>query len=144
PFPVAVDSVLHADVRPGNGRLPESIRPATGSFMPLRVSVVALPDAVISTLSGVYDVLNSFALPGMPGARTDAAVAFHVEIVGESAGPLRLASRLPVTVQRAVTEIETTDLVIVPSVLLQAGGWAMGRYAHFVEWVRAMYDNGAV
>lgn len=112
--------------------------------MPLRVSVVALPDAVISTLSGVYDVLNSFALPGMPGARTDAAVPFHVEIVGESAGPLVLASRLPVTVQRAITDIDTTDLVIVPSVLLQADGWATGRYPRLVEWVRAMYDNGAV
>lgn len=112
--------------------------------MPFRVSVVALPDAVISTLSGVYDVLNSFALPGMPGARADAAVPFHVEIVGEAAGPLLLASRLPVSVQRAIAEVDTTDLIIVPSVLLQTGGWATGRYPRLVEWVRAMYDSGAV
>src|SRR5690606_23633786 len=100
--------------------------PHTGTT-PLHVSLVALPDAVISTLSGIYDVMNAFALmevsDNLPGGRPP----FRVEIVGESAGPLALASGLPITVQRTIDMLETTDIVIVPSVLLPPGGWTKGR-----------------
>jgi transcriptional regulator GlxA family with amidase domain len=107
---------------------------------PVRVSLVALPDAVISTLSGIYDVMNSFALIPNLGER----VPFHVEIVGESPGPLELASGLPIRVQRAIDEVEATDLVIVPSLLLRGDGWKRGRYGRLVDWIRAMHDDGAV
>jgi transcriptional regulator GlxA family with amidase domain len=69
---------------------------------------------------------------------------FRVEIVGEQAGPLQLASGLPVTVQRAVAEVEATDVVIVPSVFLPAAGWERGRYPALVDWLRAMHKRGAV
>jgi len=36
---------------------------------PYHVSLVALPDAVISTLSGIYDVMNGFSLMGVPHGR---------------------------------------------------------------------------
>jgi transcriptional regulator GlxA family with amidase domain len=109
---------------------------------PIHVSLVALPDAVISTLSGIFDVLNAFALMDVPGAA--AAPPFRIEIVGEAAGPLELASRVPITVQRPIAEIETTGIVIVPSVVLPSEGWRKGRYPRLVEWVGAMYDRGAV
>lgn len=108
------------------------------------MSLVALPDAVISTLSGIFDVMNAFALTDMFGASVGARAPFHVEIVGEAAGPLPLASGVPITVQRAVADIESTDIVIVPSVLLRPGGWEKGRYPELVEWVRAMHARGAV
>ncbi len=34
---------------------------------PLHVSIVALPDAVISTLAGVFDVMNGASLMGLGG-----------------------------------------------------------------------------
>lgn len=108
------------------------------------MSLVALPDAVISTLSGIFDVLNAFAhmdaLRAGPGARPP----FRVEIVGESVGRMGLASGVPIEVQRAIGSIDGTDLVIVPSVLLRQGGWATGRYPGLVEWLHAMYGRGAV
>ena len=119
-------------------------RPAQPGPDPLHVSLVALPDAVISTLSGIFDVLNAFARMDGLGAGTGARPPFQVEIVGESAGALGLASGLPIEVQRAVAEIDATDLVIVPSVLLRPGGWAKGRYPRLVEWLRAMHERGAV
>jgi transcriptional regulator GlxA family with amidase domain len=64
--------------------------------------------------------------------------------VGETAGPLELASRVPIDVQRSIAEIETTDIVIVPSVLLRAEGWTRGRYPRLVEWLGAMHARGAV
>ncbi|MEW5974783.1 MAG: helix-turn-helix domain-containing protein [Acidobacteriota bacterium] len=110
---------------------------------PRHVSLVALPDAVVSTLTGIFDVMNAFALTDTFGPR-GARAPFHVEIVGEAAGPLELASRVPITVQRAVVDIETTDIVIVPSVLLRSSGWEKGRYPRLVEWIRARYERGAV
>lgn len=111
---------------------------------PRRVSLVALPDAVVSTLSGIFDVMNAPALMDMHNARAGARPPFHIEIVGEAVGPLELASGVPISVQRAVAEIETTDIVIVPSVLLRPEGWKKGRYPCLVDWLRKMYHRGAV
>ncbi|MEW5769454.1 MAG: helix-turn-helix domain-containing protein [Pseudomonadota bacterium] len=111
---------------------------------PCHVSLVALPDAVVSTLTGIFDVMNAFALTDMFGASAGAQAPFRVEIVGEAEGPLELASGVPINVQRAVAGIEATDIVIVPSVLLRSGGWEKGRYPALVEWARSMYERGAV
>ncbi|MGB0127930.1 MAG: helix-turn-helix domain-containing protein [Rhodocyclaceae bacterium] len=105
------------------------------------VSLVALPDAVASTLFGIYDVMNAFAFVGLPESGPP---PFQVDIVGEESGPLGLASGLPVTVQRAASTIETSDIVIVPSILLPPDGWAKGRYPRLVEWLRRMHERGAL
>ena len=110
---------------------------------PLHVSLVALPEAVVSTLSGIFDVMNAFSIVPQAGGLPRPA-PFRVEIVGERVGPLMLASKVPVTVQRAVDEIERTDIVIVPSVLLGPEGWITGRYPELVAWSRAMHDRGAL
>jgi transcriptional regulator GlxA family with amidase domain len=109
---------------------------------PRHVSLVALPDAAVSTLFGIYDVMNAFALMGL--SRPGAGVPFHIEIVGEAGGPLGLASGVPIQVQRAVDTIETTDIVIVPSVVLRAEGWVKGRYPRLVDWARRMHEHGAI
>jgi transcriptional regulator GlxA family with amidase domain len=109
---------------------------------PRHVSLVALPDAVVSTLAGIYDVLNGVTLMGM--ARAGSPASFHVEIVGEAEGPLRLASGVPFDVQRTFDTVETSDIVIVPSVLLRRSGWEKGRYPRLVEWLRTMHERGAV
>jgi len=107
---------------------------------PRHVCLVALPDAVISTLSGIFDVMNAFTMMGFPRAQSP----FHLEVVGETVGPLLLASGVPIHVQRAVAEIETTDIVIVPSILLGSEGWEKGRYPDLVDWLQSMSRRGAV
>lgn len=109
---------------------------------PRHVSIVALPDAVISTLTGIFDVINGAALAGM--THPDVPVPFHVHIVGEAIGPLELASGVPINVQRAVETIKTSDIVIVPSVLLRSQKWVKGRYPQLVEWLRTMHARGAI
>jgi transcriptional regulator GlxA family with amidase domain len=108
------------------------------------VSLVALPDAVVSTLTGIFDVMNAFGLMGASFGRLGLRPPFHVEIVGETAGPLELASGISIDVRRAIDTIETSDIVIVPSILLRPGGWQKNRYRRLVEWLRAMHDRGAV
>src|SRR5262245_49825711 len=102
-------------------RRPAALRHATRAkdpapAEPTRVSLVAIPEAAVSTLTGVYDVMSSGAFVGsvIPGA--PAARPFRTEIVGEKAGPLDLASGIPIQVQRSMADIDTTDIVIVPSV----------------------------
>jgi transcriptional regulator GlxA family with amidase domain len=111
---------------------------------PRHVSLVPLPDAVASTLFGVFDVMNGFALMGLSSAGPGAGPPFQLEIVGEAAGPLGLASGVPVGVQRAVDAVDATDIVIVPPVLLRPGGWAKGRYPRVAAWLRRMHERGAV
>jgi transcriptional regulator GlxA family with amidase domain len=103
---------------------------------------VALPDAVVSTIFGIYDVMNSFALIGGSGAGSPAP--FEVEIVGEKTGALELASGVSIDVQRPIDRVQATDIVILPSILLRSQGWAKNRYPRLVEWLRAMHGRGAV
>jgi transcriptional regulator GlxA family with amidase domain len=116
--------------------------PAHAGPNPRHVSLVALPDAVVSTLFGIFDVMNAFALMDMSNA--GARAPFHVDIVGEAVGRVELASGVPIDVQRAIDTIETTDIVIVPSVVLRPQGWKTGRYPRLVDWLHAMYDGGAM
>ena len=116
-------------------------QPSPSGSSPRHVSLLAIPDASVSTLFGIFDVLNAFALLRLSPA---GAAPFHIEIVGDTVGPLGLASGVPINVQRAIDTIETSDIVIVPSVVLGPDGWPKGRYPRLVEWVQRMYDRGAV
>jgi transcriptional regulator GlxA family with amidase domain len=115
----------------------------TGS-PPRHVSLVAIPEAAVSTLTGIFDVMNAFAvMPRSDGVALPVA-PFKVEIVGLRPGPLKLASHVPVTVQQSVSALETTDIVIVPSILLGPDGWRKGRHPELVDWLRAMHRRGAL
>ena len=106
---------------------------------PRHVSLVVLPDAVVSTLAGLYDVLKGATTMGLV---TDAP--FKVEMVGEAEGSLMLASGVPLEVQRSIGSIESTDIVIVPSILLASGAWSKGRYPKLVAWLARMHARGAL
>jgi transcriptional regulator GlxA family with amidase domain len=112
------------------------------------VSLLAVPDAVVSTLAGIYDVMNARAVLGTsampPSAAPTPPPTFRVEIVGESGGPLQLASGVPIHVQRCIDEVDTSDIVIVPSVLLRGPEWLKGRYPRLVEWLARMHAQGAL
>jgi hypothetical protein len=63
-----------------------------------------------------------------------------VEIVSAFSGSVLLASGVPVEARRAVAEIDATNIIIVPSVLLGAEGWQTGRYPKLVAWAERMHD----
>jgi transcriptional regulator GlxA family with amidase domain len=119
-----------------------SKRAAQGSPSPRHVSLIALPDGAVSTLYGIYDVMNAFALTGVLGS--DVPAPFDVDIVGESDGTVTLASGVPIDVKRSIESVESTDIVIVPSVVVRNDHWAIGRYPRLIEWLRAMHERGAV
>ncbi|MDP3420983.1 MAG: helix-turn-helix domain-containing protein [Thiobacillus sp.] len=110
---------------------------------PLRVSLIALPEGAISTLHGLYDVLSAFELLAGFDAAIPTAPPFRVEIVGAAAGLVRLASGLTAHAHRGIADVAETDIVIVPSVVLPAGGWQPGRYPELVEWLARAHARGA-
>lgn len=115
-------------------------RPAASA--PLHVSLVALPDVALSTLAGLFDVLHGAGLTAFGlGSGPD---PFRVEVVGERAGRLMLASGVPFEVKRGFDEVDATDIVIVPSVVVDPTGWRQGRYPGLVDWVKRMHAQGAV
>jgi transcriptional regulator GlxA family with amidase domain len=116
----------------------------SGRVRPLHVSLVALPDAVLSTLTGIYDVMNASAMMAGRDAAVPTETPFKVEIVGTKPGPLALASGVPLEVQRAVRDVRETDIIIVPSILLSEPTWRGGRYAELVDWAARMHDAGAL
>jgi transcriptional regulator GlxA family with amidase domain len=115
-----------------------------GQIQPLHVSLVAIPEASMSTLLGIHDVLAFFsALAGKDPALPTVA-PFTVEIVGAERGRLRLANGLSVDVARSVAEVKKTDIVIVPSVVVPDSGWKTGRYPQLARWAARMHEQEAL
>ena len=112
---------------------------------PIRISVVATPDAMVSPVSGLFEVLRSVgSTAATAGAMPVEYEPIEPEIVAESAGPIEAASGLSITAHRSVDEVDATDVVVVPSVAIsEEGDWVPGRYPRIVAWIRAMHAGGA-
>ncbi len=106
-----------------------------GDRKTIHVSLVAIPDAMLSTLSSIYDVLNCFPLLGTFGDAVPDETPFKVEIVAPALGHTPTASGLPVSPHRTVDEIDETDIVIIPSMMVAGGEWKSGRYPEVVSWL---------
>jgi transcriptional regulator GlxA family with amidase domain len=109
----------------------------------VRVCLVAIPEVMASTLMGLYDVLNSFNLLGTYGDGLAGRAHFKAEIVAMTAGSLSSASGVPVEVKRSIKQIDSADVVIIPSVLVERGEWQKGRYPVIVKWLAEMHAAGA-
>jgi transcriptional regulator GlxA family with amidase domain len=107
------------------------------------VSIVAIPDSMFSTLSGIYDVLNSFSLLSTFDDALPKTSPFQVEIVAPTQEEIITASGLALNAHRAIADVTSTNIVIVPSVMVQQGEWKTGRYPSMVQWLRDMYSQGA-
>ena len=109
----------------------------------VRVSLVAIPEVMASTLMGLYDVLNSFNLLGTYSEGLAGRAHFKAEIVAATAGSLSSASGVPVEAKRSIKQIDSADVIIIPSVLVQRGEWEQGRYPEMVKWLAEMHAAGA-
>jgi transcriptional regulator GlxA family with amidase domain len=109
----------------------------------VRVCLVAIPEVMASTLMGLYDVLNSFNLLATYGDGLSGRAHFKAEIVALTAGSLSSASGVPVEAKRSIKQIDSADVIIVPSVLVERAEWEQGRYPGIVEWLSEMHATGA-
>lgn len=109
----------------------------------MRVSLLAIPDAMSSTLTGLYDVFNAFAILGTFDDAVPTPSPFRVEIVAPDRSPAMTASGLPLFAHRSIDEVDRTDIVILPSMMVEGSAWVCGRYPDTVRWLRAMHSGGA-
>ena len=72
-----------------------------GQSGPIHVSLVAIPEAAISTLAGIYDVLNSFRMLADLDPSIPQTPPFVVDIVSLAPGDIPLVSGLPIRASRA-------------------------------------------
>lgn len=106
----------------------------------IRVSIVVVEEAVISTLSGLYDVFNGLALlKGQEGVPE--TPPFVVELVSESSGRVRLASGI--SLETGAPPGSCSDIIITPSLVLTDGRWSKGRYPRLIDWVLQRHRSGA-
>ena len=112
---------------------------------PIRISLVATPAAMVSPVSGLFEVLQSVgAIVAAAGGDSLPYEPFEPQIVAETAGPLPGASGLSIAAHRSVDEVPDTDIVIVPSMAIgNEGEWAPGRFPKIVAWIRDMHAGGA-
>jgi len=108
------------------------------------VSLLAIPEVMLSTLSSIHDALNCFSLLSTFESAVPTVSPYRVEIVAPKRSRLRTASGLPVPVHRGLDEIDRTDVVIIPSLLVEGGEWETGRYPEVVEWLRSAHGKGAL
>jgi len=112
---------------------------------PVRVSLIAVPEAMVSSLSGIYDALGCFRLLRTMSDAVPPGDPFRPEIVGlPGAESVATASGLPLPVHRTLDEVDDADLIILPSLLVEDGVWTTGRYPGLVQWLRRMNDGGAM
>jgi transcriptional regulator GlxA family with amidase domain len=110
----------------------------------IHVSLLVIPDVMIGSLTGMFDVLNSFELLSGFDDALPASNPFRPEIVAPVPGGSPTASGLPVPAHRSIGEVERSDIVIVPSLAVQRGDWRPGRYPAVVEWLSAIHARGGV
>jgi len=110
----------------------------------MHVSLVVIPDAMVSPLSGLYDVLNCFELLGSFDDAVPTSPPFTVEFVSTTCGSVETASGLPIEVHRAVDAVKQTDIIIIPSMMVEQSEWIPGRYPSLVHWLIAMHRKGAL
>ncbi|MGH7809578.1 MAG: GlxA family transcriptional regulator [Candidatus Binatia bacterium] len=114
-----------------------------GEKKPINVSLLAIPEVMASTLIGLYEVLNSFTLLNTYDDALPTKAPFNVEIVALHSGAARVSGGMPIQAARSIDDVESTDVIIVPSVIVEKGEWHKGRYPSAVGWLTDMYAKGA-
>jgi transcriptional regulator GlxA family with amidase domain len=114
-----------------------------GGKKSIRVSLLAIPEVMASTLIGLYDVLNSFPLLSTYDDAVPTNPPFTVEIVAPTRGLTHTSSGMPIQTQRSIDDVDSTDVIIVPSVIVARGEWLTGRYPGIVHWLTEMHGKDA-
>ena len=110
----------------------------------LRVSLVAVPEVMMGTLTGLHDVFRCFGALGWFDPALAENPPYEVEIAATEAREMATASGLSLPSPRRLAGIGRTDIVILPSVMVAGGVWKAGRHPEIVGWLRRMHAAGSI
>ncbi len=108
------------------------------------VSLVAIPEVMLSSLIGIFDVLSCFELLATFDKALPDENPFHTEIIAQSRQDNLTASGLPIAAHRTLEEVNHTDIIIIPSMMVEGSEWKKGRYPEIVRWLSDMHTQGAM
>jgi transcriptional regulator GlxA family with amidase domain len=112
---------------------------------PLKVAILAVPEVTASTLFGMFDLFSSpgrdyqFITRGVAGEQrmTPFIVARH------EAG-FAAANGIPVAPHHSFENAPRPDIVCIPDFFVNPGDSVAGQYGPEAQWLRKVYDQGAV
>jgi transcriptional regulator GlxA family with amidase domain len=111
---------------------------------PIHVSLVIFPESDPSILYGVFDTLWAAgqlwnALHGQPAG----APLFRPRLIGAQAGPVSLVTGVSIIPQDAIEDVQDTDIVFVPNVIVHSPAGLRGLDRRLLAWIRDRYEAGA-
>lgn len=110
---------------------------------PIDVSIAVFPECDPCIIYGVYDTLWSAgtfwnAMEGVPEKPL-----FRPRLVAATTDPLRLYTDVSIVPHQAIDEVERTDIVFVPNVMVYTAECIRRLDRRLIEWIRAMHERGA-
>jgi transcriptional regulator GlxA family with amidase domain len=114
---------------------------AGGQSVPKRVSIVVFRECDPSIIYGVFDTLWAAGtfLKNPPGEPL-----FEPRIVAAAHGPLKLITGVSIVPQDAIDDIEQTDIVFVPNVIVLTPEELRALDHRLIAWIAKMHRQGAL
>ncbi len=111
---------------------------------PVRVAILAFPEATASVVYGLYDLFRSagrdwgMIVEGRPGAE-----AMQPLVVSAHAGPFEAANGVRITPDAGLDNRPVPDIVCVPELFVAPGEPLEGRFTAEIAWLQRCYAAGA-
>ncbi|HJQ55926.1 MAG TPA: helix-turn-helix domain-containing protein [Vineibacter sp.] len=118
-------------------------RQAAKADRPIHVSLVVFPECDPSIIYGVFDTLWAAGRLTSPDAQGQGEPIFEPRLVGAEAGVMRLVTGVSIVTQDAITDIERTDAVFVPNVLVATPAELRALDRRLLGWIGRMHRRGA-
>jgi transcriptional regulator GlxA family with amidase domain len=112
---------------------------------PLKVAIIAVPEVTASTLFGMFDLFSSpgrdyqFITQGIPGEQ-----CMTPFIVARGQEGFAAANGIPVLPHHSFDTAPCPDIVCIPDFFVNPGDSVAGQYGPEAQWLRKVYDEGAV
>ena len=108
-----------------------------------RVSIVAVPESMVAPVTGLYEGLTAIGRVVAVDDAAPSAPPFAVDIVGPGPTVTCRANGLAIGTHRRFDEVDDSDIVIAPSMMVDGPEWRTGHNDVAVEWMRALHGRGA-
>ncbi len=110
---------------------------------PVSVTMLITAETQVAPLSGLYEALTTFPFlaefePDLPRH------PFDVQVAAASPLPTAPEARLRLDATCTLSEVDRTDVAVVPLMAVHGPTWKLGRHEKAVTWLRSMHDQGAV
>jgi transcriptional regulator GlxA family with amidase domain len=107
------------------------------------VSIVVFPECDPSIIYGVFDTL--WAAGRMPSTLQEnlGEPLFEPQLVSAEAGPLKLVTGVTVVTQASVADVQATDVVFVPNIIVTAPQNLRALDRRLLKWIVKMHARGS-